>query len=64
MEFRVSEVHDFIEKHVFQIHVFSLLGVRIGGELRHEPLHADARGRFGIPITSLDKRRADDRHQD
>ena len=64
MEFRVSGIHDFIEKRVFQIHVFSLLGVRVGGELRHEPLHASARGRFGSPITSLDKRRTDDRHQD
>ena len=64
MIFRVSGIHDFIEKRVFQIHVFSLLGARIGGELRHEPLHAGARRRFGIPVTTLDKRRADARHQD
>ena len=64
MIFRVSGIHDFAEKRVFQIHVFSLLGVRVGGELRHEPLHAGAQGRFGVSITSLDKRRTDDRHQD
>ena len=61
MIFRVSGIHDFAEKRVFQIHVFSLSGVRVGGEPRHEPLHADAQGRFGISITPLDKRRADDR---
>lgn len=64
IKFRVSGIHDFVEKRVFQIHVLSLLDTRIGGELRHEPLHASARRRFGIPVTSLDKRRADDRHQD
>lgn len=64
MEFRVSGIHDFIEKHAFQIRVFSLLGVRIGGEPRHEPLHTGARGRFGVSVTSLDKRRTDDCHQD
>ena len=64
MIFRVSRIHDFVEKRVFEIHVFSLLSVRVGSELRHEPLHANARGRFGIPIASLDKRRTDDRHQD
>ncbi len=64
MEFRVSGIHDFIEKRVFQIHIFSLLGVRIGGEPRHEPLHTGARGRFGVSVTSLDKRRTDDRYQD
>lgn len=42
MIFRVSGIHDFVEKRVFQIHGFPLLGVRIGGELRHEPLHAGA----------------------
>ena len=64
MIFRVSGIHDFVEKRVFQIHVFSLLSVRVGSELRHEPLHAGARGRFGVSVTSLDKRRTDDRHQD
>lgn len=64
MIFRVFGIHDFIEKHVFQIHVFSLLSVRVGGKPRHEPLHTGARGRFGVSVTSLDKRRTDDCHQD
>ena len=64
MIFRVFGIHDFIEKRVFQIHVFSLLSVRVGGKPRHEPLHTGARGRFGVSVTSLDKRRTDDRHQD
>lgn len=64
MIFRVSGIHDFVENRVFEIHGFSLLGARIGGKLRHEPLHASARGRFGVSVTSLDKRRTDDRHQD
>lgn len=29
--------------------------------MRHEPLRADARGRFGVSVTPLNKRRTDDR---
>ena len=31
--------------------------------MRHEPLHADARGRFGVSVTPLNKRRTDDRQE-
>lgn len=63
-EKRASGIHDFIEKRVFQMHVSRYWAFESEASCALEPLHADARGRFGVSVTPLNKRRADDRHQD